>query len=123
MSRVLDKSEDLTAYANTATSINPTSLTGCHKGGPVLGAAAGAGRGRWADAGHVCSGDEAAALTIANLLPAIIIAIEVSNLAEPHELPYEAPVRRVRAPTAIWLEMIATEQGADDKSFHKTRRA
>jgi len=114
MGRVFGKSEDrAAAYANTASPIDlPTFLAGCHEWGgrfadPLLALVG----GRWADAGAVCTGDEAAALTIANLLPAII-AIEADNLTEPHELlPHETLIRRVHSLTAIWLEMIACEKG------------
>lgn len=112
--RVFGKSDDrAAAYANTASPIDlPTFLAGCHEWGgrfadPLLALVG----GRWADAGAVCSGDEAAALTIANLLPAII-AIEADNVTEPGELmPHEVLIRRVNVLTCAWLEMIAAEKG------------
>ena len=111
---VLGKSEDrAAAYANTAAAIDlPTFLAGCDRWGgrfadPLLSLAG----GRWAEAGSVCTGDENAALTLAELLPAII-AIEADNLTEARELlPHEALIRRVNVLTCAWLEMIATEKG------------
>ncbi len=93
MGRVLGKSEDrAAAYANTSSPIDlPTFLAGCREWGgrfadPLLALVG----GRWADAGAVCTGDENAALTLAELLPAII-AIEADKLTEAHELiPHEA---------------------------------
>ena len=114
MGRVLGKSDDrAAAYANTASPIDlPTFLAGCREWGgrfadPLLALVG----GRWAEAGAVCTSDEKAALTLANLLPAII-AIEADNLTEGHELvPHEALIRRVHALTSVWLEMIASEKG------------
>jgi hypothetical protein len=114
MGRVLGKSDDrAAAYANTSSPIDlPTFLAGCHEWGgrfadPLLALVG----GRWADAGAICTGDESAALTLANLLPAVI-AIEADQLTETHELlPHEALIRRVNALTCVWLEMIAAEKG------------
>ncbi|MHA0330295.1 hypothetical protein [Sphingomonas melonis] len=114
MGRVLGKSDDrAAAYANTASPIDlPTFLAGCREWGgrfadPLLGLVG----GRWAEAGAICTGDEPAALTLANLLPAVI-AIEADNLTEPRELmPHEVLIRRVNALTCVWLEMIAAEKG------------
>jgi hypothetical protein len=114
MGRVLGKSDDrAAAYANTASPIDlPTFLAGCREWGgrfadPLLALVG----GRWAEAGAICSSDEKAALTLANLLPAVI-AIEADNLTEAHELtPHEALIRRVNALTCMWLEMIAAEKG------------
>jgi hypothetical protein len=114
MGRVLGKSDDrAAAYANTASPIDlPTFLAGCREWGgrfadPLLALVG----GRWAEAGAICTGDEPAALTLANLLPAVI-AIEADNLTEPRELmPHEVLIRRVNALTCVWLEMIAAEKG------------
>lgn len=114
MGRVLGKSEDrAAAYANTASPIDlPTFLAGCHEWGgrfadPLLGLVG----GRWADAGAVCTGDDSAALTLAQLLPAII-AVEADGLVEPQELaPHEVLIRRVNSLTCMWLEMLAAEKG------------
>lgn len=112
--RVLGKSDDrAAAYANTASPIDlPTFLAGCHEWGgrfadPLLALAG----GRWADAGAVCTGDDSAALTLAQLLPAII-AVEADGITEAHELtPHESLIRRVNILTCVWLEMIAAEKG------------
>jgi hypothetical protein len=114
MGRVLGKSDDrAAAYANTASPLDlPTFLAGCREWGgrfadPLLALVG----GRWAEAGAVCTGDESAALTLANLLPAVI-AIEADQLTEPGELlPHEVLIRRVNALTCVWLEMIAAEKG------------
>ena len=114
MGRVLGKSDDrAAAYANTSSPIDlPTFLAGCHEWGgrfadPLLALVG----GRWAEAGAICTGDESAALTLANLLPAVI-AIEADQLTEPRELlPHEVLIRRVNALTCVWLEMIAAEKG------------
>ena len=114
MGRVLGKSDDrAAAYANTSSPIDlPTFLAGCHEWGgrfadPLLALVG----GRWANAGAICTGDESAALTLANLLPAVI-AIEADQLTETHELlPHETLIRRVNALTCVWLEMIAAEKG------------
>ncbi|MBW6522416.1 hypothetical protein KZ810_02800 [Sphingomonas sp. RHCKR47] len=109
--RVLGKSEDrAAAYANTASPIDmPTFLAGCREWGgrfadPLLGLVG----GRWADAGSVCTGDDPASLTIAQLLPAIMAA-EFDGVTTCEELaPQEALIRRVHAVTGRWLDMIAT---------------
>jgi hypothetical protein len=114
MGRVLGKSDDrAAAYANTASRLDlPTFLAGCREWGgrfadPLLALVG----GRWGEAGAVCTGDESAALTLANLLPAVI-AIEADQLTEPGELlPHEVLIRRVNALTCVWLEMIAAEKG------------
>ncbi len=114
MGRVLGKSDDrAAAYANTASPLDmPTFLAGCREWGgrfadPLLALVG----GRWAEAGAYCTGDESAALTLANLLPAVI-AIEADHLTEPQELlPHEVLIRRVNALTCVWLEMIAAEKG------------
>jgi hypothetical protein len=114
MGRVLGKSEDRAAiYASALSAIDlPTFLAGCSEwkgrfADPLLALAG----GRWADAGAVCTGDEKAALTLANLLPAVI-AIEHDGITEAVELaPHEALIRRVNALTSMWLEMIAREHG------------
>jgi hypothetical protein len=114
MGRVLGKSDDrAAAYANTASPLDmPTFLAGCREWGgrfadPLLALVG----GRWAEAGAYCTGDESAALTLANLLPAVI-AIEADHLTKPQELlPHEALIRRVNALTCVWLEMIAAEKG------------
>lgn len=108
--RVLGKSEDrAAAYANTASPIDmPTFLAGCREWGgrfadPLLGLVG----GRWADAGSVCTGDDPASLTIAQLLPAIMAA-EFDGVTTYEELaPQEALIRRVHAVTGRWLDMIA----------------
>lgn len=108
--RVLGKSEDrAAAYANTASPIDmPTFLAGCREWGgrfadPLLGLVG----GRWADAGSVCTGDDPASLTIAQLLPAIMAA-EFDGITTYEELaPQEALIRRVHAVTGRWLDMIA----------------
>ncbi|WP_294192778.1 hypothetical protein [uncultured Sphingomonas sp.] len=108
--RVLGKSEDrAAAYANTASPIDmPTFLAGCREWGgrfadPLLGLVG----GRWADAGSVCTGDDPASLTIAQLLPAIMAA-EFDGVTTHEELaPQEALIRRVHAVTGRWLDMIA----------------
>lgn len=110
MGRVLGKSEDrAAAYANTASPIDmPTFLAGCREWGgrfadPLLGLVG----GRWADAGSVCTGDDPASLTIAQLLPAIMAA-EFDGVTTYEELaPQEALIRRVHAVTGRWLDMIA----------------
>jgi hypothetical protein len=115
MGRVLGKSEDRSAvYASGLSPVDlPTFLAGCHTWGgrfadPLLALAG----GRWADAGAICTGDEKAALTLANLLPAVI-AIEHDGVTEASELaPHEALIRRVQALTCVWLEMIAHDRGA-----------
>jgi len=112
--RVLGKSDDrAAAYANTASPIDlPTFLAGCREWGgrfadPLLALVG----GRWAEAGAICSSDEKAALTLSQLLPAII-EIEADALTEAHELaPHEVLIRRVNALTCVWLEMIAAEKG------------
>lgn len=112
--RVLGKSEDrAAAYANTASPIDlPTFLAGCKEWGgrfadPLLGLVG----GRWADAGAICTGDDSAALTLAQLLPAVI-AVEADGITEANELmPHEVLIRRVNALTCMWLEMIAGEKG------------
>ncbi|WP_342249366.1 hypothetical protein [Sphingomonas sp. OTU376] len=114
--RVLGKSEDrAAAYANTAAAIDlPTFLAGCHEWGgrfadPLLSLAG----GKWAEAGAYCTSDEKAALTLASLLPAII-EVEADALTEARELvPHETLIRRVHTLTAMWLEMIASERGAN----------
>lgn len=114
MGRVLGKSDDrAAAYANTASPLDlPTFLAGCREWGgrfadPLLALVG----GRWAEAGAYCTGDGSAALTLANLLPAVI-AIEADRLTEPQELlPHEALIRRVHTLTCVWLEMIAAEKG------------
>jgi hypothetical protein len=108
--RVLGKSEDrAAAYANTASPIDmPTFLAGCREWGgrfadPLLGLVG----GRWADAGSVCTGDDPASLTIAQLLPAIMAA-EFDGVTTYEELaPQEALIRRVHTVTGRWLDMIA----------------
>jgi hypothetical protein len=108
--RVLGKSEDrAAAYANTASPIDmPTFLAGCREWGgrfadPLLGLVG----GRWADAGSICTGDDPASLTIAQLLPAIMAA-EFDGVTTYEELaPQEALIRRVHAVTGRWLDMIA----------------
>ncbi|NTS64184.1 hypothetical protein HRV97_03280 [Sphingomonas sp. HHU CXW] len=110
MGRVLGKSEDrAAAYANTASPIDmPTFLAGCREWGgrfadPLLGLVG----GRWADAGSVCTGDDPASLTIAQLLPAIMAA-EFDGVTTYEELsPQEALIRRVHTVTGRWLDMIA----------------
>lgn len=67
--------------------------------------------GRWADAGSVCTGDDPASLTLAQLLPAIITA-ELDGVTSVAEVaPQEALIRRVHAITGMWLEMIAADKG------------
>jgi len=110
MGRVLGKSDDrAAAYANTSSPIDlPTFLAGCREWGgrfadPLLGLVG----GRWADAGAVCTGDDPASLTIAQLLPAIIAA-ELDGETTYDELsPQEALIRRVHNVTARWLDIIA----------------
>jgi len=110
MGRVLGKSDDrAAAYANTSSPIDlPTFLAGCREWGgrfadPLLGLVG----GRWADAGAVCTGDDPASLTIAQLLPAIIAA-ELDGETTYDELsPQEALIRRVNNVTARWLDIIA----------------
>lgn len=113
MGRVLGKSDDrAAAYANTASPIDlPTFLAGCREWGgrfadPLLSLVG----GRWADAGSVCTGDDPASLTLAQLLPAIIAA-ELDGETTCDELaPQEALIRRVHNVTCRWLEMIAAEK-------------
>jgi hypothetical protein len=113
--RVLGKSEDRAAiYASGVSAIDlPTFLAGCHEwkgrfADPLLSLVG----GRWADAGAVCTGDEKAALTLANLLPAVI-AIEADGTTEAAELaPHETLIRRVHVLTSMWLEMIAQDRAA-----------
>lgn len=110
MGRVLGKSEDrAAAYANTSSPIDlPTFLAGCREWGgrfadPFLALAG----GRWAEAGSVCTGDDPASLTLAQLLPSIIAA-ELDGSVTAEELtPNEALIRRVNQVTAHWLETIA----------------
>lgn len=110
MGRVLGKSEDrAAAYANTASAIDlPTFLAGCREWGgrfadPLLGLVG----GRWADAGAICTSDDPASLTIAQLLPAIIAA-ELDGETTYDELsPQEALIRRVHNVTGRWLDIIA----------------
>jgi hypothetical protein len=111
MGRVLGKSEDrAAAYANTASPIDmPTFLAGCREWGgrfadPLLGLVG----GRWADAGSVCTGDDPASLTIAQLLPAIMAAEFDGETTYDELAPQEALIRRVHAVTGRWLDMIAT---------------
>lgn len=110
MGAVLGKSDDrAAAYANTASPIDlPTFLAACDRWGgrfadPLLALVG----GRWADAGSVCTGDDPASLTLAQLLPAIIAA-EFDGETTCDELaPQEALIRRVHSVTGRWLEMIA----------------
>jgi hypothetical protein len=111
--RVLGKSEDrAAAYANTSSPVDlPTFLAGCREWGgrfadPLLSLAG----GRWADAGSVCTGDDPASLTLAQLLPAIIAA-EFDGETTCAELePQEALIRRVHSVTGRWLEMLAADK-------------
>jgi len=112
--RVLGKSEDrAAAYANTASPIDlPTFLAGCREWGgrfadPLLGLVG----GRWADAGSVCTGDDPASLTIAQLLPAIMAAEFDGETTNDELAPQEALIRRVHAVTGRWLDMIAAGKG------------
>ena len=112
--RVLGKSDDrAAAYANTASAIDlPTFLAGCFAWGgrfadPLLALAG----GRWAEAGSVCTGDDPASLTLAQLLPAIIAAELDGETTAAEVMPQEALIRRVHLVTGRWLDMIAAEKG------------
>ncbi|WP_230771122.1 hypothetical protein [Sphingomonas sp. Leaf4] len=108
--RVLGKSDDrAAAYANTASPIDlPTFLFGCKEWGgrfadPLLALVG----GRWAEAGAICTSDDPASLTLAQLLPAIISA-ELDGIATVEEVqPHEALIRRVHTLSGMWLDMIA----------------
>lgn len=110
MGRVLGKSDDrAAAYANTASPIDlPTFLAGCREWGgrfadPLLSLVG----GRWADAGAICTSDDPASLTLAQLLPAIITA-ELDGITTVEEVqPHEALIRRVHVLSGMWLDMIA----------------
>lgn len=113
--RVLGKSDDrAAAYANTASPVDVvTFLAGCREWGgrfadPLLALVG----GRWAEAGSICTSDDPASLTIAQLLPAIIAA-EIDGVTTVAEVaPQEALIRRVHAITGMWLDMIAREKGS-----------
>ncbi len=115
LGRVLGKSEDRAAvYTAGASAMDlPTFLAGCDAWGgrfadPLLALAG----GRWADAGAFCIGDERGALTLANLLPAII-EIEADGHTHAAELrPHAELIRKVNALTTAWLEMLAQDQGS-----------
>jgi hypothetical protein len=110
---VLGKSEDRGAVYGAGTSPMdlPTFLRGCREwkgrfADPLLALVG----GRWADAGAVCTGDEAhASLTLSQLLPAIIAA-ELDGETTVTEIePQEVLIRRVHRITGMWLDMIAAE--------------
>ncbi|MFZ3484186.1 hypothetical protein [Sphingomonas sp. 3-13AW] len=110
---VLGKSEDRGAVYGAGTSPMdlPTFLRGCREwkgrfADPLLALVG----GRWADAGSVCTGDEASAsLTLSQLLPAIIAA-ELDGETTVAEIePQEVLIRRVHRITGMWLDMIAAE--------------
>lgn len=112
--RVLGKSDDrAAAYANTASPIDlPTFLAGCREwegrfADPLLALVG----GRWAQAGDVCTSDDPASLTLAQLLPAIIAA-ELDGSTTVDELrPQEALIRRAHRITGMWLDMLAADRG------------
>lgn len=112
MGRVLGKSDDrAAAYANTASPIDlPTFLSGCREWGgrfadPLLSLVG----GRWADAGAICTSDDPASLTLAQLLPAIITSEMDGTTSVDEVAPHAALIRRVHVITGMWLDMIAAE--------------
>ena len=114
--RILGKSEDRAAiYTAGGSAMDlPTFLAGCDAwGGRFADSLLALAGGRWADAGAYCVGDEQGALTLAQLLPAII-EVEADGRTEAVELrPHADLIRRVNALTAGWLTMLAHAHGEE----------